>query len=507
MLALILLIVCINSVLCFNNLFSELKSFIVKRLPIDVNNNIVLSPKIELATTETEQIIIQNNKIYDIIDSYRLKSFNDPSKKDIKLGVLLLNLGGPESMKDVEGFLYNLFADPDIIRLPSFLSLLQKPIAYVIAKRRAPKSSEAYESIGGGSPIVKYTSAQASQIENKLIGKGFNAKCYFAMRYWNPYTEEALKQMADDNINTLVIVPLYPQYSISTSGSSLKLLQELFYKNPEIWGPDKVSHTVVPAWYYRPGYIKTMAKLILNEVTKYNDDEFKEGLHILFSAHGVPRSYIEAGDPYQRQIEECVQFISKEIAAQLADDATRPSSISHEKAQYLIGKFGSKDNNIKPIKVHLSYQSRVGPVEWLKPYTENILQDLGKDGVKNLIVVPVSFVSEHIETLEEIDMEYRELALESGVKHWRRVPALNTDENFIDDMAQLVVEALESPVLSLTEASMQEIDTLQNKMPFFSLTKQSNNNNNNKFLMAGIVGSSLIDLFGGHPIISIVGMR
>ena len=142
----------------------------------------------------------------------------------MKVGVLLLNLGGPETTQDVEGFLYNLFADPDIIRLPSFLSLLQKPIAYFIAKRRAPKSTAAYQSIGGGSPIVKYTNAQANLIQSALQQRGLrNAKCYFAMRYWNPYTEEVLEQMQRDGINTMVVVPLYPQYSISTSGSSLKV--------------------------------------------------------------------------------------------------------------------------------------------------------------------------------------------------------------------------------------------------------------------------------------------
>jgi protoheme ferro-lyase len=164
--------------------------------------------------------------------------------KPLKVGVLLLNLGGPETMDDVEGFLYNLFADPDIIRLPGFLSLLQKPIAYAIAKKRAPKSSAAYLSIGGGSPIVKYTKSQADLIEEQLILKGLDAKCYFAMRYWNPYTEEVLEQMQKDEINTIVIVPLYPQYSISTSGSSLKLLEEIFYNEPEKWGPDKVSSLV-----------------------------------------------------------------------------------------------------------------------------------------------------------------------------------------------------------------------------------------------------------------------
>lgn len=348
----------------------------------------------------------------------------------MKLGVLMLNLGGPEAMQDVEGFLYNLFADPDIIRLPPLLSILQKPIAFIIAKRRAPKSSAAYESIGGGSPIVRYTEAQARLVETSLRSKGFeDAKCYYAMRYWHPFTEEALAQIQADGINSLVIVPLYPQYSISTSGSSLRVLQEIFQEQPHLWNTDKIAHTVVPAWYYRRGYVSTMARLIIKEMENYSDEEMTAGLHVLFSAHGVPESYIAAGDPYQRQIEECVRLISKEMklllsASEEEDKAFGPpletSLTPSQRSRLSAGEHA--------VSFHLSFQSRVGPVQWLKPYTEEKLRELGEErGVRNLIVVPVSFVSEHIETLEEIDMEYRELAEESGVTHWSRVPALNTD--------------------------------------------------------------------------------
>lgn len=441
------------------------------------------------------------------------------SSNGTKLGVLLLNLGGPETMKDVEGFLYNLFADPDIIRLPSFLSLLQKPVAYVISKRRAPKSSEAYMSIGGGSPIVKYTQAQALKIQEKLVKNGYDAKCYFAMRYWNPYTEEVLEQMHHDGVNTMVIVPLYPQYSISTSGSSLKLLQEIFVKRSDIWS--NVAHTVVPAWYYRPGYISVMAKLIIDELQHYTAADMTEGLHVLFSAHGVPQSYIEAGDPYKQHIEECVQLISKEIAMQLGNGLTRPSHITKEQVGFLIGNSVDSENSIKSIKIHLSYQSRVGPVQWLKPYTEDILEELGHAGVKNLIVVPVSFVSEHIETLEEIDMEYKEIALECGVKNWRRVPALNTCDSFISDMTDLVVDALQNPSLSISEAASQEVESSSSgsnggiMSSSYSIGKGDKSKVgintaeilNGRAAMLGLVGTSILELVAGHPIVSIVGMR
>jgi protoporphyrin/coproporphyrin ferrochelatase len=289
---------------------------------------------------------------------------------------------------------------------------------------RAPKSSEAYRSIGGGSPIVNYTNAQAQLIQQSLRDRGFdNTKCYFAMRYWHPFTEDVLQQMQKDGINTMVIVPLYPQFSISTSGSSLRLLQDIFYKAPQLWGPDKIAHTVVPAWYHRPGYVRVVARQVLDKIAEYSAEEMLEGIHVLFSAHGVPQYYIEAGDPYQRQIEECIKLIRREVRSQLLNDKTRPTNISKKVAQELAGQlvvsartqeminkvnemFGT--GGVPPVEFHLSFQSRVGPVKWLTPYTEDILIELGEEKkVRNLVVVPISFVSEHIETLEEIDMEYQ----------------------------------------------------------------------------------------------------
>ena len=213
--------------------------------------------------------------------------------------------------------------------------------------------------------------------------------------------------MQRDGINTMVVVPLYPQYSISTSGSSLKLLEEIFANNPDTWG--RVSHTVVPAWYYRKGYVQAMAHLVVNELLQYyslDDVSSPGGIHVLFSAHGVPESYIVAGDPYQRQIEECVKLIGLEVNRLLAADGTTSGGDATAKRfprdvfLALAGEGQSSSSTVRPIQYHLSFQSRVGPVEWLKPYTEETLTELGESGVVNLIVVPVSFVSEHIETLE-----------------------------------------------------------------------------------------------------------
>jgi len=420
------------------------------------------------------------------------------SVDETNVGVLLLNLGGPETGDDVEEFLFNLFADPDIIRLPGPLSPLQNVIAYIISKRRAPKSRAAYESIGGGSPILKYSNAQKDLLCKNIKERyDIDVKAYIGMRYWKPFTEEALDQIQKDKINALVILPLYPQFSISTSGSSLRILQEQFAKNPQYYG--NMVHTVVPSWYDRPGYVKAMAGLIKNELDSFSPEELAEAgddecaRHILFSAHGVPASYIEAGDPYQRQIQDCVSKISDALPG--VDEG---------------------------VKIHLSYQSRVGPIEWLRPYTDDVLPELGQKGVKNLVVVPISFVSEHIETLEEIDIEYRELAEESGIKNWRRCPALNTDETFIGDMADMVVEALSEPSLTVTEACIAnncgDVEEFDQRLGFtgvqgvgaeadlrVSRKMREKELINGRFAIFGLLATIIVELTSGQSLSNILG--
>ena len=330
-----------------------------------------------------------------------------------RVGVLLLNLGGPEQLEDVRPFLFNLFSDPEIIRLP--FPWLQKPLAWFISTMRFQKSQENYKEIGGGSPLRSITEEQALALQQQLEEKGLVTQSYIGMRYWHPFTEEALARVKRDQVEKLVILPLYPQYSISTSGSSFRLLDKLWQKDPEL---ERIEYTVVPSWYQRPGYIQAMVELITQEL---ENCPHPEQVHIFFSAHGVPVSYVEeAGDPYQREIEDCVDKIMK----------TLNCSNSHT----------------------LAYQSRVGPVEWLKPYTEDAIQELAAAGVNDLLVVPISFVSEHIETLQEIDMEYREVAEEAGISNFYRVPALNTHPVFINDLADLVMEALNTPNRDFSDA-------------------------------------------------------
>jgi ferrochelatase len=234
------------------------------------------------------------------------------------------------------------------------------------------------------------------------------------MRYWHPFTEEAIARIKRDAIEQLVILPLYPQFSISTSGSSFRLLEKLWQEDPTL---NRIEYTVIPSWYQQPGYLQAMAQLIAQELDQFPNPD---SVHIFFSAHGVPVSYVtEAGDPYQQEIEDCTALIMQTL--------NRPNSHT------------------------LAYQSRVGPVEWLKPYTEDALQELGAQGVEDLLVVPISFVSEHIETLQEVDIEYRELAEEAGIHNFQRVPALNTHPVFIDSLATLVDEALNAPNRKLSE--------------------------------------------------------
>lgn len=322
-----------------------------------------------------------------------------------RVGVLLLNLGGPDQLEDVRPFLFNLFSDPEIIRLPS--PWLQKPLAWLISSLRAKKSQANYLQIGGGSPLRRITEAQSQALAERLSALIQDAQVYIGMRYWHPFTEEAIARIKRDRISKLVILPLYPQFSISTSGSSFRVLEEMWKQDPSL---TEIEYTLIPSWYNNQGYLQAMADLIAQELQKFSDSS---KVHIFFSAHGVPQSYVdEAGDPYQQEIEDCTRLIMQTL--------NRPNEYT------------------------LAYQSRVGPVEWLKPYTEDALIELGEKGVKDLLVVPISFVSEHIETLQEIDIEYREIAEEAGISNFQRVPALNTHPIFIDSLAHLVTESLEA---------------------------------------------------------------
>jgi ferrochelatase len=384
-----------------------------------------------------------------------------------RVGVLLLNLGGPEKLEDVGPFLFNLFSDPEIIRLP--FPWLQKPLAWFIASRRRKKSQENYRKIGGGSPLRRITEAQADALKEQLQALGQDAKIYIGMRYWHPYTEEAIARIIQDGIEKLVILPLYPQFSISTSGSSFRLLEKLWQEDPRL---QQIEYTVIPSWYKQSGYLQAMAELIAQEIDQLPN---KEAAHVFFSAHGVPKSYVEeAGDPYQQEIEECTYLIMRTL--------DRPNAHT------------------------LAYQSRVGPVEWLQPYTEDAIPELATKGVQDLVVVPISFVSEHIETLEEIDLEYRELAEEAGIHNFRRVPALNTHPVFIKALADLVVDALTAPSVKLSQVYQmkKKVKIYPPEAWEWGITTSAEVWNG-RIAMLGFI-ALIIELITGHGLLHMIGI-
>ena len=384
-----------------------------------------------------------------------------------RVGIVLLNLGGPERIQDVGPFLYNLFADPEIIRLP--IPALQKPLAWLISTLRSNKSQEAYRSIGGGSPLRRITDQQARELQSLLRQRDVDATTYVAMRYWHPFTESAVADMKADGIDQVVVLPLYPHFSISTSGSSFRELQRLRQGDERF---AQLPLRAIRSWHDHPGYLKAMAQLIEREIDACVDPSTA---HVFFSAHGVPKSYVEeAGDPYQKEIESCAELIMKTLGRE------NPWT--------------------------LAYQSRVGPVEWLQPYTEEALEELGEKGVKELVVVPISFVSEHIETLEEIDIEYREIATEAGVSNFRRVPALDTDPTFIASLADLVETSLAGPEVGLDEAA-----ALPARTKLYPQEKWSwgwNNSSevwNGRLAMLGF-SAFLLELISGHGPLHALGL-
>jgi protoporphyrin/coproporphyrin ferrochelatase len=384
-----------------------------------------------------------------------------------RVGVLLLNLGGPDKLEDVGPFLYNLFSDPEIIRLP--FRWLQKPLAWFIASRRTKTSQANYKQIGGGSPLRRITEAQGEALKQHLGDLGQEVNVYVGMRYWHPYTEEAIAQIVADKIEQLVILPLYPQFSISTSGSSFRLLEKIWREQPEL---QPINYTVIPSWYKQPSYLQVMAQLIAQELDQCPDPD---AAHIFFSAHGVPKSYVEeAGDPYEQEIEECTALIMQTL--------NRPNLYT------------------------LAYQSRVGPVEWLQPYTEDALKELGEKGVNDLVVVPISFVSEHIETLQEIDIEYREIAEEAGIHNFRRASTPNTHPIFIKALADLVIDALEKPSFQLSQAAQMKkrVKMYPPESWEWGMTTSAEVWNG-RIAMLGFI-ALIIELVTGHGLLHLIGI-
>ncbi len=325
----------------------------------------------------------------------------------MRSGVLLFNLGGPEKLEDVRPFLFNLFSDPDIIRIRS--NVLRKSLAWFIATTRQRKSRGLYRQIGGGSPLRRITEGQAAALRERLAQRGYPSTVYVGMRCWKPTIDEAVQRILVDEIEQLVVLPLFPQYSVTTTGSCLKHFRKLAEQSGL---SSKVETRYVDAWYDDGLYIEAMADLIREGVSGFPDPK-PEKVELLYSAHSIPARYVAEGDPYLKQIRRSVELINSRL--------------------------GSRS------PFTLSFQSKVGPVKWLEPSTMDVLQRFGRDGISQVLAIPISFVSDHIETLQEIDILYRELAAKAGIREFRRAASLNLSPKFIEALAGITIAASRNP--------------------------------------------------------------
>ncbi len=316
--------------------------------------------------------------------------------------VVLLQLGGPDSAEAVEPFLFNLFSDPDIIDLPGAF-LFRKPLARFISNRRAPHVQQLYQRIGGRSPILKQTKLQASRLREELTRRSLRADVHIAMRYWHPMTDETLQAIAADPPRQIVLLPLYPHFSRATTGSSINEWNRL----AENTSLSRIPTAVVKHYFDHPKYIDALVNRIRCALKRVPSAD-RGNVHLVFSAHGTPMKLVHDGDPYSHQIRSTYELV---VAR---------------------GNFGLPHT--------LCFQSKVGPQKWLEPSLTATLERLAREGASHLLVVPIAFVTDHIETLSEINIEAREKAMEHGAEYFGMMPALNTEERFIECLADLVAQ-------------------------------------------------------------------
>ncbi len=328
----------------------------------------------------------------------------------MKIAIILFNLGGPDSPEAVQPFLKNLFSDPAIISLPSFLRL---PLASFISSRRAPKTRKIYDQIGGSSPILGQTEAQARALEEALgsgIGTEHEWRGYVCMRYWHPMTEAVVRSVKRFAPDRIVLLPLYPQFSTTTTDSSVKA-----WKAAAVAAKLTVPTQTVCCYPDEAGFIAASVDLVKQGLAEAGNHPTR----VLFSAHGLPEKIIKAGDPYQAQVERTAKAIADRIGNQMAE-----------------------------LDWSICYQSRVGPLKWIGPSTDVEVRRAGQDG-KAVVLYPLAFVSEHSETLVELDITYRQLAGENRVPAYVRVPAVGTHPRFIAGLADRVRAVLAEPQVAV----------------------------------------------------------
>jgi ferrochelatase len=329
----------------------------------------------------------------------------------------MMNLGGPATLSDVEPFLLELFADREIIQLP-----FQQWLGPFIARRRTPKVRGLYAAIGGGSPILRYTEAQGRGMVarlDRLSPATAPHRFYVAFRYTHPTSDDALRLMHSDGIERAVAFTQYPQFSCSTTGSSLN---ELWRACGRTGLRDAFEWSIIDRWPVHQAFIEAMTETVRAGLEEFEPADRAKVL-ILFSAHSLPLDVIDRGDSYPQEVGASVQRVVESLAA--------------------------------PNPYLLAYQSDVGPVRWLGPSTAQVLRRLGARGQKHVLVIPIAFTSDHIETLSELDREYGEVAHEAGITHYKRAPALNDRPRFLDALAEIVRDHLESGVAHSTQYPMR----------------------------------------------------
>jgi protoporphyrin/coproporphyrin ferrochelatase len=332
-----------------------------------------------------------------------------------EIAVVMFQLGGPDSQAAVEPFLYNLFCDPDIINFPGAF-LARKALAKLISTTRSKVVGQHYAEIGGGSPIRRLTEQQARALQETLRPH-LNARTIVAMRYWHPDTAEAVAALESEPYDQVVLLPLYPHYSFATTRSSLREWDRQYLPKLKAKSGSKPLVKLIDHFYDHPDYVAAIVERINGVLQEVPDPE---NVYLVFSAHGLPMTLVEKGDPYPQHIEQTVQ---------------------------LVGQLGAWQNPHV-----LCYQSKVGPQKWLQPSLTGTIERLAKSGVKRMLVIPIAFLTEHIETLHEINIEARAEAEHLGVKDFYLMPALNESPLLIRALADLVLRAVgvRSGVASLT---------------------------------------------------------
>ena len=321
-------------------------------------------------------------------------------------GIVMMNLGGPKDLDDVNPFLLKLFEDREIIQLPA-----QRWLGPFIANRRTKSVQKNYEDIGGGSPILKWTEEQGRGMCERLDAMSPETaphKAYVAFRYIDPFSEDALKQMKADGVKRAVAFTQYPQFSCATTGSSLN---ELWRAANRVDLSGEFTWSVIDRWPTHPTFVEAMTKTVKEGLAQFPAED-REDVLIVFSAHSLPMGVVNRGDAYPAEI----------------------GATTHE----VMKKLGYAYEHL------VAYQSEVGPVPWLGPSTEDVIEELGKKKRRNVLIVPIAFTSDHIETLHELDIEYGELAHEAGITNYVRAPALNGMPLFQDALAEIVAEHLKS---------------------------------------------------------------